>query len=223
MVSSNLDEDLDFVRKWFNNSHYYHPMKELQTVRKNAMDRVKDLEAEMAQIPKESESDFEQAIGEVGHILHYVQDVSAPMHVVPVAHPLGDSFENYELSKEDFASEKSEINPCYFLSEKNKLTPRELLQNTAMTTLFSIYQPLIVVKDQKSISVDWTLFWKESADQSFGFYSDLGDSFGEGSISSNGSQYEISSSTYRQYKHQQIRLAVEVSKRTIDWIMSLKK
>src|SRR5262245_54029681 len=40
LVVSNVDEDINLVRKWFSYSHFYNPYKDVATWRGTSMDRM---------------------------------------------------------------------------------------------------------------------------------------------------------------------------------------
>lgn len=94
-------EDLDLLTKWGRFSHYYNPQGPLLVGWREASDaRVQVLwtavvEALAATGPGHPSP---RACRLAGRLLHQVQDMGSPPHVVPVAHGLGDGFESFELA-----------------------------------------------------------------------------------------------------------------------------
>ena len=92
----NRAEDTHLNVKWRHFSHYFRPDAALVLPRRGTSDeRVVVLMAE---------ADAAQAAGDtaamwqaVGGILHHVQDMASPPHVVPVAHDLRDGFESWPV------------------------------------------------------------------------------------------------------------------------------
>ncbi|MFT5680946.1 MAG: hypothetical protein ACI8RZ_001852 [Myxococcota bacterium] len=89
----NRAEDTRLNVKWRHFSHYFRPDASLTLPRRDTSDaRVAMLlvEAEAAEAAGD-EAAMWQAIG---GIIHHVQDMASPPHVVPIAHDLRDGFES---------------------------------------------------------------------------------------------------------------------------------
>ena len=94
-------EDLDLLTKWGRFSHYYNPEGPLVVGWREASDaRVRALWAAVQEALSTPDPGHlsPRACRLAGRLLHQVQDMGSPPHVVPVAHGLGDGFESFELA-----------------------------------------------------------------------------------------------------------------------------
>ena len=92
----NRAEDTHLNVKWRHFSHYFRPDAALVLPRRGTSDeRVVVLVAE-AQAAQDA-GDTAALWQAVGGILHHVQDMASPPHVVPVAHDLRDGFESWPV------------------------------------------------------------------------------------------------------------------------------
>ncbi len=92
----NRAEDTHLNVKWRHFSHYFRPDAALALPRRGTSDErvvVLVAEAQAAQ----AAGDPAQMWRAVGGILHHVQDMASPPHVVPVAHDLRDGFESWPV------------------------------------------------------------------------------------------------------------------------------
>jgi len=215
MEQGNRSEDLDLVNKWIWYSHYYHPEKDLPSHRYESDVRVSFLEDEVRDM-------LQTKIGEYwvsdrfGHLIHHLQDVTSPPHVVPVSHALNDGFESYSISDQEFYQATTPyFNQCSFFKNLKLLTPLELLDVTARETLNIVHGSVL--------TVTWEAFWKESYDDSFGSYGFLGNNFGEPIIDYDNTQYVFSEQFYKDFKILQFRRAIDVTKQALFWLQLKKK
>ena len=87
IFSSDLEEDINVIRKDFIYSHYFNPQKSLSMFRYDSSVRVQRL----AQALQSDRNSILQYI-HLGHALHHIQDMSVPVHVTPIGHGLSDGF-----------------------------------------------------------------------------------------------------------------------------------
>ena len=205
----NRSEDLDLLNKWIFYSHYYHPEKELQSHRYESDVRVSFLEDEVKAGVYKPHNYWTH--NRLGHMVHHLQDVTSPPHVVPVSHALNDGFESYPISDREFYKATNPFfNKCSFFDGLVPLTPLELLDLTARHTLNIVKTPIT--------ELTWEAFWKESDDDSFGSYGFLGNNFGEPLINVDGVQYTFLNQTYKDFNLSQFRSALDVTKRVLFWL-----
>lgn len=94
IVRGALLEDLDLVAKWTRWSHYDKPTGPVAGRRRRSGERVDQLWSHV-------ERDFDRhrdrrAWRRVGRVVHHVQDMAAPAHVVPIQHGIADGFERHD-------------------------------------------------------------------------------------------------------------------------------
>jgi hypothetical protein len=215
---SDLDEDLNVIRKDLFYSHYYNPEKPLKMFRYDSSVRVKVLtkEIEVDDSLYGRYNDF--SLTDLGHLIHHVQDMAAPPHVVPVSHGLTDGFEqNTEVSGE--ISSGLSCDDIKHLSASYT----SVHQQTAQTTLNKVrsssfwlqVEPLTpggqIVKALLSV----VNFWSPSSDTSFGEYGILGNVYGQSHFTIADKSYTVSPDFYQEFKRQQLKLAVQGSLRSL--------
>ena len=92
VTAANVGEDLNLPVKWGRHSHYYRPVGEVDTGWRSTSEvRVAALADDLESAIQSGNSSA--AWSEIGRILHHVQDMASPPHVVPVKHGLDDPFE----------------------------------------------------------------------------------------------------------------------------------
>lgn len=97
LAFANVAEDLNLVVKWAWFNHYFSPAGPVRTTWRVTSDvRVAGLEDELVDALLAGDEDATWSLA--GHLLHHVQDMASPPHVVPVEHGLGDGFESYALT-----------------------------------------------------------------------------------------------------------------------------
>ena len=215
---SDLDEDLNVIRKDLFYSHYYNPEKPLKMFRYDSSVRVKVLakEIEVDDGLYGRYNDF--SLTDLGHLIHHVQDMAAPPHVVPVSHGLTDGFEqNTEVS-----GEISSGLSCY---EIKKLSARytDIHQWTAQATLNKVRSSSFWIQVQPLNSGGQIIkallsvisFWAPSSDSSFGEYGILGNVYGQNQFTVADKTYKVAPDFYQEFKRQQLKLAVQGSLRSL--------
>jgi len=93
----NRAEDTRLDIKWRQYSHYFRPGDPVTLQRRSTSDaRVEMLweEAERARAVGDEEAMWTA----VGGVLHHIQDMASPPHVVPIAHDLRDGFESWPVN-----------------------------------------------------------------------------------------------------------------------------
>ncbi len=142
------------------------------------------------------------ATEEVGHAIHHLQDMASPPHVVPVRHSLFDGFETLAVEPTEMpelaASDCADLATWAASFRGDLLT---LLDDTALETLHRVRTP-------------WARqFWIENSGPLFGEYGTLGNSFG--------SNNAYARPVYVAFKAQQLRLAIEATKKALIWAYGL--
>ena len=169
-----------------------------------------------------------------GRILHYIQDMFVPAHVVPVFHgkPFDktDEFDHFLLTEEEKAEVLSQINCADLDKEAKSLAKTKnqfernkyLLDHSAQQTLTKIKSPIA------DSTIPWSYFWREPISKKFdpcdlnGVLIALGiqskrfgtyhGSFGEDrELIWNGQRYEIEELIYKQFFGEQFASAVKAS------------
>ena len=173
--NGNRNEDLNFFRKFLSSSHYYHPEKELDMFRNSSFTRIIDLHREMRDLYKNERRLTPHMMNLMGHAIHHIQDMTSPLHVVPVTHGLNDGFESYEISDEDFEKyNQKHAEDCSFFTHITLEDMRFTLHQTALKTLNGARGTLEAFVNQAPLQIFWNNFWSESSNNSFGKYGFLG-------------------------------------------------
>ncbi len=154
----------------------------------------------------------EEFFDRLGRILHHVQDMSTPAHVVPVYHGLSvkDRYEGWLHERIDERLAEITLSPSEIAALKTSGTADFLsIYGDAATAALDLLKgefPLIC--DGANVRRSWSLFWvpfdphtssTNGNDEKYGFgsFGPLGDDFGDaGPISRQGSTYRIEPSVY---------------------------
>jgi hypothetical protein len=152
VARANRNEDLGLREKWVHSSHYYDPTgayaggrRQTSAARVNQLNIALDAAIEAG--------DADQAWDVAGHLLHHIQDMASPLHVVPVPHGLRDGFERQPLLLGSTAT--------------RKLAPVEA----------STAHHLLAVETRELVATpNWQPYWAP-AHAGFGDYGELGRSF----------------------------------------------
>ena len=156
LVAASVYEDLDLVTKWGRYSHYYDPEHTLTGMRRlTSRDRVDDLSDELDRAIVQG--DAAEAWWVAGRLLHHVQDMASPPHVVPVPHNTTDGFESYDTAGLVAGVGRRTLPP---------MSGRDAHQALAMETKRLVEQG------------GWPLYWEGKAG-TFGRYGAVGNTFGE--------------------------------------------
>ncbi len=173
----------------------------------------------------------------IGKILHLVQDMSSPAHVIPVyhSHKMRDSFEVRLNSRMGFYLSNFNINQDRFNRvcepTSNDMCIEHIYRNAALTTLERIHKSnseFRVEINGESRRVGWDLFWKydEQSDigfckkreikiDGFGCYGPLGKFFGKEQIQVRNNKYKVNNSVYDDLCNYVVRKSIEDSLRVL--------
>jgi hypothetical protein len=213
---SDLDEDLNILRKDLFYSHYYNPEKPLKMFRYDSRVRVQVLMKEIQIDDGLYGRGNELSLTDLGHLIHHLQDMAAPPHVIPVSHGLTDGFEENTEVTGDISSGLS----CAEIQNQTEGF-LEIHQNTALTTLSRVRNSSFPMHIQSSsgqpppanpnVYLSTTNFWFPSTDSTFGKYGIFGNVFGQTTFKINDRTYSVPANFYQDYKRQQLKLAVRSS------------
>ena len=222
--TSDLDEDIDILRKDFVYSHYFNPYKHLNMWRYDSSVRVSRLEKALLEDAAGGDNGGFLVYAHLGHAIHQLQDMTVPAHVVPVAHWLNDGFEKFPF-KGDISSGLS-CNQLKQLPSATNAAPdlNTLLIRTAKQTLASVAAiRLKILRNNKPEWISGAAFWQESSNNDFGHYGVLGNNYGRSSFVVNGVHYVIPNAQkfYAKFKQQQMKLATRVSAQALYWFLVL--
>ena len=206
VISSDLEEDLNIVRKDIFFSHYFNPQKNLPMARQDSLARIDQLNRAL-KIDKNSILLYIH----LGHAIHHIQDMATPAHVIPVEHGPFDSFEQYDMKNKDISSGLS----CQELAvQAIKVRDlQSLLVQAAQETLKSVTQISLMItatdsKGSQSYPIDGTAFWKSAPGDGFGSYGPMGKHYGETDINFVNGKVKTTADFYESFKHQRMQMAV---------------
>lgn len=210
LVAGNVSEDFNLAVKWLKNSHYYHPDKWVRTLyRDDAGYRVQYLTEKLL-------AGRQPQLRLLGKIMHFVQDVASPPHVVPIVHNLSDGFEKFKLPAA--ATIASDL-PC---PPANAAPPPAVLKREALRTLATLSDTAQATRDGEPYEFSWTLFWSEGLGSRFGYYGFLGNNFGQTqAIEVMGHVYRFSHAVFHAYKLARAQQAIVATAETLHWYRSL--
>ena len=206
------------------------PLRVTPTSEKILMRRVQEL----LQI---FEKDIPRRCGHaIGRVLHHVQDMSSPPHVVPVYHGplLKDSFEEYScrhigaelqslrISRDEFASLLSENTVDILMIYRNAA-------DRALRYLYNEPASRFIVRDgNEDLVMGWEMFWRRYGDgpegcwrpphkaiSGFGCYGPLGGQFGDSTVKLSGRLCLIDPAVYKKLHRWVLREQVLDSLRTL--------
>jgi hypothetical protein len=141
-----------------------------------------------------------EAYALLGAMLHYLQDMAVPTHVLPVFHPTrwisGDAFDDHPVVAEAGAQPD-----CQRLGQEqhsDQGLPAQLvslLEGTAASTRAAIAEG----PGRAGPAAGWDRFWRrEVAADGFSRYGCVGNRFGAGKLSCDGQTVAVEAATYQQ-------------------------
>jgi hypothetical protein len=218
VIEANLQEDLNFLGKWFRYSHFYHPEHDFKSARLNSRDRVLDLEKRL--LTARSGPEREALLGKA---IHHLQDMTAPPHVVPVNHFWVDGFESLQVSlKEDLAFQDCET----LFNEASQKTLVDLHQELAEETWLLVKEGTLSAEQIRPAqlspaSLSLVLFWSPGSDQEWGSYGIFGNAFGAEWIKTKTHLYRVSPSSYASFKQSRLHSALRATQSALVRIFTL--
>jgi hypothetical protein len=161
------------------------------------------------------------AVGSVGALLHYVQDVCVPAHVIPIYHPKplwnGDAFDGFPFQATAMTSDPP---TCERLLSSSSDTFETLLQETAGRTMAAIEEKIPdkdltvrgAVKDGKK---GWHFFWNTKRDKGLGSYACGDNNFGNVGFDCDHASISVNPDAYVAFALKQQLTAVEATVRAL--------
>ena len=230
LIKGNIREDKSLIKFPIRpfNQHFYNPLK-----MKILRPRGASIDARFERIAKRclQKKNSKRFFFKVGEILHHIQDVTNPAHVVPVYHGPGrkDSFDNQELLSYQPIHHINDTVKSYKPPYLNSiLMPIAVLTLNQIKTKFDVDVEINGETSQRSI--DWGYFWKDNPNSWFGTYGYLGapakhnsrymDNYLKCLIIKDGATYYIDKSIYDDLSLKQLQLAVS---KTAEFILYAKK
>ncbi|MFL5356131.1 hypothetical protein [Archangium sp.] len=204
VVEGSRAEDLNLPVKWAGYNHFFHPGTSLDSsFRKDSGARVRVLwqEAEEAA----NNGDLERAFDRVGHLVHHIQDMAVPMHVVPVMHGLSDRFEQHPAGQLTLG--------------------RELAPLSGEDAQLALAQETLKVVRTSSLPVEggaipWSAFWAEPTlvkAGAFGAYGAVGNVFDSQEVRYQGRTWKVDPSAYDDFVDARVESAVAYSRAFLAW------
>lgn len=212
---ADIAEDTNLLRKWSRYSHYYNPTKKLNMRRDDSSVTVEESQQTLDELAKGGSAEgsaIHQGWELVGRIVHHVQDVTVPAHVVPVAHFWNDGFEAYAVGKDPL--DGSPLCPA-----APDLAPLGLFQANALGTLGALEESFPYLENGTAKTLSWTeAFWVQGPGMDFGSYGRFGNQFGVPSFSdSAGNLIQIAPAVFDAFKRKQLSRAVLGTQQAILW------
>ncbi|HYO53027.1 hypothetical protein [Archangium sp.] len=206
VVEGSRAEDLNLHVKWTGYHHFFHPGTSLDSAfRKDSGARVRVLWAEAEEAA--SHGDLARAFDRVGHLVHHIQDMAVPMHVVPVMHGLSDRFEQH-AAKQALVPLGRELAP---------LSGEEAQLALARETLEVVRTGSLPVEGG---AIPWSAFWAEPAPHgpgAFGGYGAVGNAFDSTEVRWQGRTWKVDPSAYADFVDARVESAVAYSRAFLRW------
>jgi hypothetical protein len=205
IIEGSRAEDLNLHVKWIGWHHFHRPGETTELpLRRPSSERVRVLwqEAEEAA----SHGDLARAFNRVGHLAHHIQDMAAPLHVVPVMHGLNDRFEGYEIQQALKRFAKREVAP---------LSGEDAQRVLAEETLAVVRAGLL---NAKGGPLPWSAFWAEpTAPGTFGKYGEAGNAFGATVVRWKGRTWHVERAEYDSFLEARFGDAVAYTHAFLVW------
>ncbi len=148
LVQANLREDnylLNGLKKLFNYSHFYNPLRPLRRERHRAFhagQAVHDYTANAAQLAA-SGGMQRDILENAGMITHMIQDASSPAHALWINHGPFDGFENkVKVTREELSASKPS---CNQISLAGLQTPLQIIQAAGLAALKQLEEPVKMI------------------------------------------------------------------------------
>ncbi|HEX8436984.1 hypothetical protein [Archangium sp.] len=206
VVEGSRAEDLNLPVKWTGYHHFFHPGTSLDSsFRKDSGARVRVLWAEAEEAARNG--DLSRAFDRVGHLVHHIQDMAVPMHVVPVMHGLSDRFEQH-AARQALLSVGRELAP---------LSGEEAQLALARETLEVVRTGSLPVEGG---AIPWSAFWAEPTTRgpgAFGAYGVAGNAFDSTEVRWQGRTWKADPSAYEDFVDARVESAVAYSRAFLLW------
>lgn len=203
IISGNIGEDFDYSVKAFN-WHYYHPAKELGAAdfgfgSASLTPHFKRLEASILRGPDAYK---------LGRLIHYVQDLTVPVHVAPIYHSI-DSFDVYSTKSIPPPLPTSAECALLFDPENLRKSYFNILDEVARETIKRMGEKFSFAEGGESKEISWKeAFWNiRGGKHNFGKYGSFGNHFGDLQIGDR----HISAEVYEAFARRQFDLAVKAT------------
>jgi hypothetical protein len=201
IVEGSRAEDLNLHVKWTGYHHFFHPGTSLDSsFRKDSGARVRVLWAEAEEAA--SNGDLARAFDRVGHLVHHIQDMAVPLHVVPVMHGLSDRFEQH-AARQALIHQGRELAP---------LSGEEAQLALARETLEVVRTGTLPVEGG---AIPWSAFWSEPGTHgpgAFGTYGTVGNAFDSKEVRWQGRTWKVDPSSYDDFVDARVESAVAYSR-----------
>jgi hypothetical protein len=201
-------EDLNLHVKWTGWHHFYFPEGTLETPLRQASDaRVRELWEEALEAARHG--DLARAFDRAGHLVHHLQDMASPPHVVPVNHGLGDGFERYGVRGSLARGTGREVAP---------LSGPAAQQALARETLDAVRTGALPTAEG---AIPWSSFWAEPGTRGpgvFGGYgAEVGNAFGQGTVRWKGREHPIDPAEYAAFMDARVAGAIAYTRAFLEW------
>ncbi len=217
LTEENLGEDLAFLKKFTLFSHYFNPEGTLKfTFRLDSSYRVAELQERIGRFGRMDFWDRSDLLHAAGVILHHVQDMAVPAHVLGVTHSFDDGFEDYETRDvlPPRAGGLTEREDCQRVAQSPEGEAFFTLHRRVATETLDDFRrgSLRVLRRGEKAELPLSAFWNEQPASGWGAYGFLGNRYGETWMIADHSDYEIPHSEYRRFKLERMRAAVDATR-----------
>lgn len=203
IVKANGWEDKNLLVKWLKYNHFYKPTTKIRTLYRKTSDvRVKDLwRAVVAAVQQRK---IKRAFDRIGHLVHHIQDMASPPHVIPVNHGLFDRFEKYRID-DIVARARGKRLP--------DLSGPKAHHECALDTYRAVQNGGIRAGGRR---IPWASFWKERGSR-FGSYGSVGNAFGKTTLELGTAELEAAPASYERFMKARIAAAVGYTRSFLRW------
>lgn len=197
-------EDKNLLTKWSQFNHFYNPAAPVHTLwRKTSNVRVAVLWDEVVAAARKN--DLPRAFDRVGHLVHHIQDMGSPPHVVPVNHGLTDGFERLPI--DEFLATAQGVP----LPDLNGSAAHQALAIDTLRTVNSAGPRL-----PNGAIIPWSAYWRGEAGK-FGSYGAVGNSFGAPAVKWASTQVAVPTSEYRAFLRGRVEATLGYTRAFLRW------
>jgi hypothetical protein len=205
VVEGSRAEDLNLHVKWTGWHHFFRPGGSLDSgTRRDSATRVRALWAQAEEAA--SHGDLARAFDRVGHLVHHLQDMAVPMHVVPVMHGLTDRFEQRGVRRALEHRTGRAVAP---------LSGEEAQLALALETLEAVRTGTLSAEGG---AIPWSAFWAEpSQPGTFGAYGEAGNAFGDEVVRWGARAWRVERAAYEAFLEARVEGAVAYTRAFLTW------